>query len=89
MSGKYQLSSHIRKYILDKFDNKCCECGWCEVNLYTGLVPLEIDHIDGDYTNNNEDNLRPLCSNCHSLTETYKALNKGNGRKDRKKYYLE
>jgi predicted HNH restriction endonuclease len=35
--------------------------------------------------NNNEDNLQVLCPNCHSLTSTYKNLNKL-GRKQRKKY---
>lgn len=33
---------------------------------------LEIDHIDGDNTNNLIENLRFLCSNCHSQTETWK-----------------
>lgn len=57
-----------------------------ETNPYSGTIPLEIDHIDGDYTNNSEDNLQLLCPNCHSLTSTYKGANKGQGRKDRKKY---
>ena len=35
-----------------------------------------IHHIDGDYKNNNEDNLQLICPNCHSLTETYKSHNK-------------
>lgn len=32
-------------------------------------------------------NLILLCPNCHSLTPTYKALNKGNGRHNRMKRY--
>ena len=86
--GKYQVSNHIRRYLLEKYDNKCSKCGWCEINPYTNIVPLEIEHIDGNYTNNNESNLILLCPNCHSLTATYKGANKGNGRKDRKKYSL-
>ena len=31
---------------------------------------LEIDHIDGDWHNNQIENLRFLCPNCHSQTET-------------------
>ena len=88
LKGKYQVSDHIRRYLKDKFNNQCSRCGWSEVNPYTGLVPLEIEHIDGNYLNNNEDNLDLICPNCHSLTATYKGANKGNGRKDRKKYYL-
>jgi hypothetical protein len=86
MRGEYLISLHIRRYLIEKFNNKCSRCGWGEVNPYTGNVPLEVHHKDGDYTNNFEDNLDLLCPNCHSLTETYKAANKGNGRKDRKKY---
>lgn len=86
MCGKYAVSKHIRSYLVDKHNNKCSKCGWGEVNLFTGNVPLEIHHKDGDYTNNDEDNLELLCPNCHSLTATYKAANIGNGRKDRKKY---
>lgn len=86
MSGQYQLSRKIRKYLFEKYDNKCSKCGWNEVNPYTGNIPLEVHHNDGDYTNNSEDNLSLLCPNCHSLTATYKNSNAGNGRKSRKKY---
>lgn len=85
-SGKHCYSenscipSPIRKYIKNKYRNSCCKCGWNEVNEITGKVPLQIDHIDGKSQNNREDNLRLLCPNCHSLTETYGILNIGNGR---------
>ena len=84
--GYYGISHHLRRYLLEKYNNKCCKCGWCEVNPYTNNIPLEVDHVDGDFRNNTENNLRLLCPNCHSLTETYKGANKGQGRKDRKKY---
>ena len=60
---------------------------WSKTNPYTGNIPLEIDHIDGNYKNNNEDNLILLCPNCHSLTETYKGANLNHGRNNRHKYY--
>ena len=60
-------------------------CGWCEINPTSGKIPLEIEHIDGNYKNNTEENLILLCPNCHSLTPTYRALNKGHGRKERYK----
>lgn len=88
MCGEYGISKRIRRYLREKYNNKCSRCGWSEINPYTNNVPLEAHHKDGDYTNNDEDNLDLLCPNCHSLTETYKAANKGQGRKDRKKYYL-
>lgn len=85
LSGEYSISQHIRRYLMNKYSCKCQLCGWGEVNPYTNTTPLEIHHIDGDYKNNNEDNLQLLCPNCHSLTETYKSHNK-NGRKQRAKY---
>lgn len=88
LSGEYQLSSYIERYIREKYNYQCARCGWHEINPITGKSPLEIEHIDGDYTNNKEENLILLCPNCHSLTPTYKALNKGKGRKGRNKYNL-
>jgi hypothetical protein len=74
---------YIRKYLIDQAGHKCSECGWDKVHSVTGVVPLEIDHIDGDHNNNRPENMRVLCPNCHSLTPTYRALNMGNGRKGR------
>ena len=83
LRGKYQLSSTIRQYLLQKANYKCSKCGWGEKNPYSGKYSLEIDHIDGNYKNNSPENLRVLCPNCHSLTKHYRALNKGYGRKER------
>lgn len=48
-------------------------CEGCEIGgEYNGLpLTLEVDHIDGNYSNNLEDNLRFLCPNCHSQTPTH------------------
>ncbi|KAF4410378.1 HNH endonuclease signature motif containing protein [Streptomyces lycii] len=40
-------------------------------------LPLEVDHIDGRWWNNRLENLRLLCPNCHSATDTYRGRNKG------------
>lgn len=53
---------------------KCEKCG-CDGHWQNGLIALEIDHIDGDNTNNEISNLRYLCPNCHALTETYRGRN--------------
>lgn len=77
------VNRHVKRYLREKYGNKCCLCSWSKPNLKTGVVPLVADHIDGNWRNNKEDNLRLLCPNCDSLTPTFAALNKGNGRKDR------
>ena len=75
-----QIPSQLRRYIFEKYENKCCICGWSEINPYTDTIPLEVDHIDGNSENNSEENLRLICPNCHSLTPTYRGANRGNGR---------
>lgn len=70
-----KLSVTIRNYLLQKANFACEECGWSKVNPTTNLVPLEIHHIDGDYLNNKEENLKVLCPSCHALTSNFKALN--------------
>lgn len=74
------VSNHIRRYLFEKYSSKCCECGWAKVNQASKRVPLHVDHIDGDWRNNAEVNLRLLCPNCHSLTPNYGSLNRGQGR---------
>lgn len=74
------VASPIKRYLRIKYENKCCLCGWSQVNPKTGLVPLVADHVDGNWRNNREDNLRLVCPNCDALSPTYAALNKGRGR---------
>jgi hypothetical protein len=74
------VSRHIRRYLLEEGGERCSRCGWCELHPMTGHVPLEVDHLNGNFADNRPDNVRLLCPNCHALTPTFKALNKGNGR---------
>ena len=85
-----EASSRTSKsYLIKLHGAKCMECGWDKINPYTNKVPIELKHIDGNSENNELSNLKLLCPNCHSLTPTYKALNKGNGRHKRMERYKE
>ncbi|MDB5254053.1 MAG: endonuclease [Parcubacteria group bacterium] len=77
------VSPPIKRYLREKFGNKCCFCGWSKINQKTGRVPLVADYIDGNWRNNAEPNLRLVCPNCDSLLPTFSALNKGKGREHR------
>lgn len=54
---------------------KCELCGWCE-KTPDGRLPLELDHINGDRSDNRLENIRILCPNCHSLQPTHRGLNR-------------
>lgn len=73
-------SKRVKNYLFRIYNNKCAKCGWGEINPYTGTIPLEVEHIDGDSNNTTPNNVTLLCPNCHSLTATYRGANRGNGR---------
>ena len=73
----------LRDYLVEKLGEKCTRCGWAQRNPYTRRVPIEVEHIDGDWKNNHLTNLTLLCPSCHSLTATFRGLNKGKGRAHR------
>lgn len=77
----------LKRYLIDLYGAKCMECGWDKKNEHTGNVPIELEHIDGNNTNNELTNLKLLCPNCHSLTATYKGANIGKGPVSRMKRY--
>ncbi len=79
----FQLSNFVRNFMLSNSDHKCSLCGWGQVSPHTGKVPLHIDHINGDPFDHTVGNLRVLCPNCHSLTETFGSRNIGKGRYSR------
>lgn len=78
----------LRKYLLTVHPF-CAECN-NGIEWNGKPIALEMDHIDGDSTNNSLINVRLLCPNCHSQTPTYRVKNKNNqkGSDNRKRRYL-
>jgi hypothetical protein len=74
----------VRKFLCEYYGDRCTRCGWAEVHPVTGQKPLEVEHIDGNWRNTRLENLTLLCPNCHSLTATFRALNRGRGREKRR-----
>lgn len=68
--SEYTRNSARRKHLITLRGNKCENCG---ITVWMNKpIILEIHHIDGDKTNNNEDNLQLLCPNCHSMTDNWR-----------------
>jgi hypothetical protein len=77
------IHSIMKKYLINKYGEKCMICDWDKVNEYTGIIPIQINHIDGNPHNHSLSNVELICPNCHSLTEFFGS--RGKGRKDRYK----
>ncbi len=73
--GTHYQSNKLRLRLLeDGVKPHCCES--CGLHTWQGApIPLELDHIDGDKTNNELTNLRILCPNCHAQTVYYRGRN--------------
>ena len=80
--GEVSNRRTLHRIIKELYGYKCALCE--NVGFHNDLpLSLQLDHIDGDASNNYPDNLRLLCPNCHSQTDTFVAKNKGSGRKAR------
>lgn len=63
----------------DLLEYRCSKCG---IDSWQGeTIVLDLDHANGDNADNRLENLRYLCPNCHSQTDTYKGRNKNNGKR--------
>lgn len=75
----FMTGGAIKKKLLEAglVKDECSECGLPPI--WNGKkLTIQLDHIDGDRTNNAQSNLRLLCPNCHSQTHTF---SKGKHRK--------
>ena len=76
-NSPYKNNSSLKKRILKEnlIEEICNVCLLQPIWNNCKLV-LQLDHINGNSTDNRIENLRFLCPNCHSQTETYSGKNK-------------
>jgi hypothetical protein len=69
------MNSKSRKRFVKAHKPYKCELCGNEGNWLGKPLSLQVDHIDGNSSNESIDNLRFLCPNCHSQTETFTGRN--------------
>lgn len=74
---KYRQNTlRLRRALLETGVPYACECG--QGPEWKGRkLTLQVDHRDGNWRNNTKQNLRFLCPNCHSQTETHSTQKRG------------
>lgn len=71
-NSTYKNTSRLKERLINEhyLEYKCACCGNTGEWLNKPLI-LQLDHINGNHQDNRIENLRLLCPNCHTQTETY------------------
>ena len=74
-SGKRKMKSYNlrNRMIAEGYKENKWECCGTGEEWEGKVLVLELDHINGDHSDNRLENLRILCPNCHSQTPTFRG----------------
>lgn len=71
---QYQTFKLLKRILKENIKKR--ECEMCKLTHWnTQMIPLELDHIDGNPYNHKLENLRVLCPSCHAQTPTHRGKN--------------
>lgn len=71
--SEYTKIESLKPHLIEERGHKCERC--LLEDWQGDKIPLEVDHSNGDRTDNSEQNLKLLCCNCHALTSTWRGRN--------------
>ncbi len=74
VEGSEYKSARLKKRLVEAglLEDTCSADGCTVSSSWNGSpIVLQLDHINGNHRDNRIENLRILCPNCHSQTETW------------------
>lgn len=70
-NSNYKSSTLKKRLIKEGLKEDICEICGCTNIWNNNPLTLQLDHINGNHHDNRIENLRIICPNCHSQTETF------------------